>query len=154
MAPLSVGSRRLPRTSRRAAVLSAVVSPVQNRCDGQNIALSHFRSRPLAPKAFGANNRTGVLRSVQIAPRGCGLAVSLKEQTEHQKILERNKDLLLGTICWCALYFCSCICSIISPVATLSTSSAVVAGVAASATDAKAQRKEGLNQEKNPRENV
>jgi hypothetical protein len=53
----------------------------------------------------------------------------LKEQTEHQKNLERNKDLLIGTICWGALFSFFSICSIISPVATLSTSSAVVAAV-------------------------
>jgi hypothetical protein len=43
MAALWVSSRRLPGTSRRAAVLWPVVSPQQNRRDGQNIALIHSR---------------------------------------------------------------------------------------------------------------
>jgi hypothetical protein len=46
VASLSVGSKRLPGTSRVAAVLWAVVSPQQTRRDGQNIALGHSREPP------------------------------------------------------------------------------------------------------------
>jgi hypothetical protein len=46
MAALSVSSRRLPGTCRRVAVLWAVLSPQQNRGDGQNLALGHSREPP------------------------------------------------------------------------------------------------------------
>jgi len=50
MAALSVSSRRLLGTSRRAAVLWAVVSPQPNRRDGQNIALGHSREPPASDR--------------------------------------------------------------------------------------------------------
>ena len=46
MAGLWVCSKRLPGTSRRVAVLWAVVAAARNRRDGQNIALGHSREPP------------------------------------------------------------------------------------------------------------